>query len=237
MGFKVVHLENWDLANGCEKKLLKQEPARRAQEAFDAAIEYLKQSELATFILQGFDEREDITVIVVVNDSAVPHPAERTTDFNQWAPQLKAGTQEEGSEDYGDSIIQWWSGKKKKAGDASAALGLMHEIGHEVQFRTEYEQWKKVVKPTYKKKYGAAGGVQIDGFKMKGKAKKKFIANIEDTNVVALERAVANQINAALDTDDKTRLEPIRKAYLDERMIEDNQPGPKELKKPFWKFW
>lgn len=190
-----------------------------AEEQFEKAINFLKNySPIAKEIIEDLEDC-DSNIKVVVNDDKNQNSKDNK-EFNGWRPPMirfkKSG-----------SLIQWWSAREKVKGKRSAAPGLMHEMGHALQFLSEHKQWKRAFQPKY-------GKLII----YKGEHHMKE-SQIEDTVSVSLERTVANEIKATLleeriageisKVDYELRMEPIRKAYREEGQKEDFLPGDLEL--------
>jgi hypothetical protein len=192
-----------------------------AEQQFVKAMNFLKDySPLAKEIIEDLEDSGS-NIKVVVNDDKNQN-LKTNKDFNGWRPPMikfkKSG-----------SLIQWWSAREKVNGKRSAELGLMHEMGHALQFLSEHKQWKRAFQPKYKKL------IMYNGTDMEE-------SQIEDTVSISLERTVANEINEMLleeklarkisNADYELRLEPIRKAYRAEGQKEDFLPGDLEQPKP-----
>lgn len=149
--------------------------AEAAKAEFDKAVEYLSsKSSLAKDILRDLN-LSGKTIQIIVQSSG---------GANSWNP----------SKQYSGGVVKWWPKRPKIAGQRSAALGLMHELGHALQFCLDPAWVKGVIK----------GG-------RRGRALSPDAATKLDEPVIdAIECTVANEINASLGGGDATQLEPIR---------------------------
>jgi hypothetical protein len=177
MAFKVVHHTNEAAENDSMRKIV------------TAATTMLRHaSPLAREIIDFLEARTPSVTIVVKNE---PDPG-----FNCWKPG-------DANLDGGSGKVYWCSARPKQAGQPSAELGLIHELGHEYQLHTDRQKVLQSIE--------SSGRVKVD--------QRKYISDFEDTVVLAIERPVAHDINNFLTNtlriDPKSHLlEPIRDAYI-----------------------
>lgn len=168
-----------------------------AKAKFDGAMGYLKEnSSFAKWIILQL-KCNSKTIDVLVNDG------ETFARDNSWAGPIF---------DFGTSggTICWNASRPKEKGKRSAAMGLMHELGHAYQFLSEKQGVKAVMKPRL---FGRCYRTKRqDGIVNS----EEFIEKIEDTNVAAIELTVANEINAKLEQENASEelFEPTRDKYL-----------------------
>ena len=122
-------------------------------------------------------------------------------EFNRWAP---GNATPQG----GSGMVYWCSARPKMKGMPSAELSLIHELGHEYQLHTNRQ---KVLE-----------SLRRDGFVLIDR--DKYLADFEDTVVLAIERPVAHEINAFLRNvmgvkEDSFLYEPIRKSYIRKKVF------------------
>lgn len=165
---------------------------QEAVAAFKGAKDYLVQNSTFAADLIGDLESSDKAIEVLVNFN------ESTARQNAWEGPLfdsggKGGT------------VHWNASRAKEAGKASAALGLMHELGHAYQFLSEKAGAKAVLKPI------------LGFYRLRPKVfdSDEFLDNFEETNVSAIELTVATEINGSLAKANAPAeaLEPTRTRY------------------------
>ncbi len=173
----------------------------KAQKDFDAAIGYLeKNSQFAAQLITDLRQSsKTIKILVNFNEGA---------EINEWrGPKFDMG--KSGGE------VHWNSERKKVADKPSAALGLMHELGHAYQFVSEKAGVDALLKPVLGRMYqtGTQSKICSNPSSAEGKA---FIEGMEDTNVAAIELTVATEINASLQKQGASAdlMEPKRTSYL-----------------------
>lgn len=154
---------------------------------------------------------------------------------NCWMPMERLPSALRGSEiSTTVSCIRWWANPgDKRTGKRSAALALLHELGHEYQwlkFEREMREWK-IWQPHIQagraiawKKKGRAAGRLYSGFRSQS---ARYVRQVEDWVVRVIETPAANQINDYhragrhkpndIRRDDRVyvqHLEPTRAQYL-----------------------
>jgi hypothetical protein len=163
----------------------------RAVQAFNDAVAYLTQhSQLAADLigdLRGSDKAIEVLV-------SFDEPAARD---NGWiGPVFDRGNS--------GGTVTWNAARAKALGKPSAALGLMHELGHVHQFLSEKAGAKAILRPVFGRFYRMRPEVFHSD---------EFLDKFEETNVAAIELMVANEINAALGNAAPEALEPTREHY------------------------
>jgi len=179
----------------------------KAEEAFRTATTYLKRSDLARFIMEQFEKSRSKTVVKV---EVYPNRG----GGNSWEPPAwKKG-------ELGGTVF--WEASRTEAGYqqfGSAAMALMHELGHAYQYLSEKKRMRDILKP----KLSALS----PALKRKIGSGDDFLNKIELTNTQAIELTVANEINKEIIFARGPRykwLEPIREHYLKE-----GRPATKRL--------
>ena len=169
----------------------------KAKSKFDDAVDYLTQnSQFANWLILQL-KCSGKAIEVLVSDGE-PYARE-----NSWAgPKFDLGNS--------GGTICWNASRPKEKGNRSAAMGLMHELGHAYQFLSEKQGVKAVMKPRF------FGRCYQTGKQQQVVRSAEFIENIEDTNVAAIEQTVATEINASLKQKNAPEelFEQVRESYI-----------------------
>ncbi len=167
----------------------------QANAKFDEAILYLKlNSTLARMLLQELETcSKTIEVVIVTADGQ-----------NGWyGPQILQSSS--------GGKVTWYPDRKKEVGNRSAALALMHELGHAYQFLSHKDWLKNVMKGRYGKYWRPWRGNAVRD-RMRNPA---IAAKIDDPNIEIIETEVAKQLNASNNAAvGSAEYEPIRDSYL-----------------------
>jgi len=186
----------------------------KSKAAFEKAIKYLKLSDLARFIIEQFEDSSSTTVV------KVEVPPNRGGG-NSWDPPAwKRG-------DLGGTV--WWQASRTPIGYTrfgSAAMALMHELGHAYQYLSEKKRVRDIIKPKL-----AAISSRV---RRRVAGSENFLENLELTNTQAIELTVAHEINKQLvfARGPKYRwLEPVRELYQKGGIqVEKTPPKPEQIK-------
>jgi hypothetical protein len=185
-----------------------------SKEAFEKAIKYLKLSDLARFIIKQFEDSSSTTVV------KVEVPPNRGGG-NSWDPPAwKRG-------DLGGTV--WWQASRTEIDYTrfgSAAMALMHELGHAYQYLSEKKRVKDIIKP----KLAAI----FPRVRRRVAGSANFLDNLELTNTQAIELTVAHEINKELVFARGPKyqwLEPVRELYQDRGIqVKKTAPTPEQIK-------
>lgn len=184
---------------------------QKAEKTFITASNYLKLSDLARFIMEQFEKSRSKTVVKV---EVYPNRG----GGNSWEPPAwKKG-------ELGGTVF--WEASRTEEGYrefGSAAMALMHELGHAYQYLSEKKRMREILKPKL--------SALFPKLKRKIGSGDDFLNNIELTNTQAIELTVANEINKEIVFARGPRykwLEPIREQYLKEGKPATKRPPNKD---------
>ena len=186
---------------------------RKAEEVFEKAIKYLKLSDFARFIIEQFEDSSSTTVVQV---EVPPNRGGNSWDPPAW----KRG-------DLGGTV--WWQAWRTEIEYqqfGSAAMALMHELGHAYQYLSEKKRVKDIIKPKL-----AAISSRV---RRRVARSANFLDNLELTNTQAIELTVAHEINKELVFARGPKyqwLEPVRELYQEGGIqVEKTAPTPEQIK-------
>jgi hypothetical protein len=167
----------------------------KAKSKFDTAIQYLKSnSSLAKMLLEELEGcPKTIEVVIVSGDG-----------MNGWRGPKVLQSNSGGR-------VDWYPDRVKAAGNRSAALALMHELGHAYQFLSNKDWLETVMKGRYGKLWRPWRGDAVAD-RMKD---PEIAAKIDDPNIELIETEVAKQLNTSNNAaEGSVAFEPIRASYL-----------------------
>ena len=170
-----------------------------AQWCFNAAENYLKQSDLAAFLIEELKSVPEVLTINITADdpeqvgNTWAPPSDDSAGTVTWnVKRTLIATEKESKKPDATSFETFLAlFKIDKQQSMSPALLLMHELGHACQYMS---------------------GVKNEMFERRDKSDKEWKLDIENINVNAIENTVANELK------EKGSLEGIRWNYLDAKL-------------------
>ena len=167
----------------------------QARSKFNTAIQYLKSnSELAKMLIEELEVCSKTIEVVIISGEG----------GNGWrGPKMLQSNS--------GGMVTWYSDRQKAVGNRSAALALMHELGHAYQFLSHKDWLETVMKGRYGKLWRPWRGDAV-AERMKDPV---IAAKIDDPNIELIETEVAKQLNKSNNAVEGTAAyEIIRQSYL-----------------------